>query len=334
MDLTTIAAERQAVIDDVGEWTDHNIHLVDDLYTINNQVCSLRLRRILQVVSDLSDRPLEDLRVVDLACLEGQYAIEFARQGATAVGIEGRKQSVRKVEFVKKVLGLDNLEVFQDDIRNLTPAKYGLFDVVLCLGVYYHLNAPDLFEMMEKMYQATERLLVIDTYVSVFDRECFEYKGNSYWGVSVSEHAAGATDKEKKADLWASLDNNTSVWLTKASLLNLLAHVGFTSVYECFVPNDGGKLRDRITLVAVKNRRQPILSIPRVNELAEADRAEKEAQAINPRQTRNYDTVKRLTNLVPKWVRRSLKWCLQSVGLMKRSPFPTEWDIPWKARKA
>src|SRR5262245_28438875 len=129
MDLVSIAAERQAVIANYGEWTDHNIHLVDGLYTINDQVCSLRLRRILQVVSDLSGRPMQDLRVMDLACLEGQYAIEFARQGAMAAGIEGREPSVRKVEFVKKVLRLANLEVFQDDIRNFTAAKYGLFDV-------------------------------------------------------------------------------------------------------------------------------------------------------------------------------------------------------------
>jgi SAM-dependent methyltransferase len=334
MNLTSVAAQRQAIIERFGEWTDHNIHLVDDLYTIDSQACSLRLRRIVQVVADLADRPLQDLRIVDLACLEGQFAIEFARQGAQAVGIEGREASVRKVEFVKNVLGLDNLEVYQDDIRNLNPEKYGLFDVVLCLGVYYHLNAPDLFEMMEKMYESTTRLLVIDSYVSVFDRQRFEYKGNRYWGVSVSEHAPTATDQAKHADLWASLDNNQSIWLTRASLLNLLAHVGFTSVYEVFVPNDKGKLRDRITLAAIKGRRQAIRSIPRLDALAEADRPEKEPSAINPRQTKKYDTVKRLTNLVPKWMRRSAKWLLRSVGLLKKSPFPTEWDIPWKSRKA
>ena len=41
-----------------------------------------RLRRIVQVAADLLGKPLSQARVLDLACLEGHYGIEFAMQGA------------------------------------------------------------------------------------------------------------------------------------------------------------------------------------------------------------------------------------------------------------
>jgi hypothetical protein len=62
---------------------------------------SEKLRRIVQVVTDIAGTQLHNLGVLDLACLEGGYAIEFARQGAKAVGIEGREASVMKARFVK-----------------------------------------------------------------------------------------------------------------------------------------------------------------------------------------------------------------------------------------
>jgi SAM-dependent methyltransferase len=333
VDLQTVAQQKQAIIDRFGEWTDHNIHLGNGLYTIKEEAFTPKLRRILQVVADLARAPLDQLRIVDLACLEGQYAIEFARHGAEAVGIEGREPGVQKGRFVKEVLGLNKLELFRDDIRNLSPDKYGEFDVVLCLGVYYHLDVPDLFELMERMFQTTRHLLVIDTFVGVTDRECYEYKGRKYWGISVKEHSPTATSEQKLADQWASLDNTKSVWLTTASLLNLLVQVGFTSVYECHVPYEPGKPQDRVTIVAVKGQRQPIHASPRLDQMAEVERPEKERLAINPLQSGSYDLRKRLTHLVPRPVRGLLKWALCSVGLMRRERrAPWEWRQPWTAR--
>ena len=73
MDIETIQRRKVAINERFGEWTAHNIHLGDDTYTIGPRAISdeSRLTRILQVVSDLSARSIQDLRVLDLACLEG-----------------------------------------------------------------------------------------------------------------------------------------------------------------------------------------------------------------------------------------------------------------------
>ncbi len=56
------------------------------------------------------------------------YALEFAKQGAQAVGIEGRLENLEKAKFANEVLGYANCNFVQDDIRNLSAQKYGLFD--------------------------------------------------------------------------------------------------------------------------------------------------------------------------------------------------------------
>jgi len=42
----------------------------------------------------------------------------------------------------------------------------------------------------------------------------------------------------------------------------MLGRVGFTSVYECYIPPEPEKPIDRITLLAIKGRRQRIINSP------------------------------------------------------------------------
>src|SRR5215472_2767563 len=158
MDFDFLEKQKQAVVDKFGPWTASNIHLDNDCYTIGKKIegDEIKLRRVLQIVSDAARKPFRSLRLLDLACHEGIYAIEFARQGAGVVGIEGREAHIEKAKFVKNTLSLNNLEIYQDDVRNLSKAKYGSFDVVLCLGILYHLDVPDVFSFIESIGEVCE----------------------------------------------------------------------------------------------------------------------------------------------------------------------------------
>ena len=322
--------ERSRVIEKYGAWTDHNVRLADDVYTIDAKKYSDKLGRIVQLVSDLAGVPLCGLRILDLACLEGGYAIEFARQGATAVGIEGREASVMKARFVKRALGLDNLEFFQDDIRNLTKERYGEFDVVLCLGVFYHLDAPHVFRFAEQIAEVCKRFAVFDTHVSFVRETSYSYKGAQYWGRNVVEHDPESTKEERIEDLWASLDNITAVWPTMNSLLNLLDFAGFTSVHQCHVPVELAKPADRVTLAAFKGTRPTILSTPILNEMPINQLPENFQQEVSPQQLRFYEASKRMRFLLPRKLRRAVKSLMRSTGLVKKELEP--WEREWKKR--
>lgn len=255
MEPQIIQLKQQEIIAEYGEWTNHNIHLGKGIYTISDRGnnSEIKVRRFLQMIADTVNKPWEKLRVLDLACLEGLYAIELALQGAQVVGIEGRKANIAKAIFAKDILGLDNLQFVQDDVRNLCKAKYGSFDVVLCLGIFYHLDLPDAFYFMESIAEVCEKLAIADTHISMNAEKCYLYKDQKYWGSSYVEHSDEATRDDKEKSLWASLDNPTSFWFTRYSFYNLLAEVGFTSVYECHNPPVINYERKRLNQEADRN---------------------------------------------------------------------------------
>jgi 2-polyprenyl-3-methyl-5-hydroxy-6-metoxy-1,4-benzoquinol methylase len=179
VDKTQVQLQRNELIKRYGPWTAHCIHLADNIYTFDYPHKDSRLRRILQIAADIVTERLDKVRVLDLACLEAQFGIEFALHGANVVGIEGRDVNVAKGQFAKEILSLDNFRLVQDDVRHLSRERYGTFDVILCLGILYHLDAPDVMDFVENIFETCTRLAVIDTHFSPEDKESYVWKGNT-----------------------------------------------------------------------------------------------------------------------------------------------------------
>lgn len=254
MNTQAILARKDDVVAKYGPWIGHNIHLQDDIYTISPSIVGdeIEVRRIVQCVRDLSGGTVENLRVLDLACGEGIYGVELARQKANVVAVEGRQANIEKARLVKQVLSLDNLELVQDDVRNLSRDKYGVFDVVLCLGILYHLKAPDVFSFAERIGEVCRRMCIVDTRVTMHAQTQYAYNGDIYSGTWGEEHWPGDSQEVKLSRLAASLENEYSFWLTRPTVYNLLSRAGFTSVYECHIPVEPKETADRITFVAMK----------------------------------------------------------------------------------
>ncbi|MCC7424299.1 MAG: class I SAM-dependent methyltransferase [Planctomycetaceae bacterium] len=208
-------------------------------------------------MADLAPQRLPTLRVLDLACLEGQYAVEFARRGATVLAIEGRAAHVAKTLLARDAWGLTRLTVLEDDVRNLHPDQHGTFDAVLCLGILYHLDAPDLFVFMRRVAEVCRGFAVFDTHVSLTKERREVFEGEVYSGRTHTEHPPDSTLEQRLRGPWSSLNNPESFWLTPQSLLRLLAHVGFTSVFECLMPEVPGKTTDRKVWTAFLPKHRP-----------------------------------------------------------------------------
>ncbi len=264
-----ISENKDKIIAEFGEWTAHNIHICGDIYTISEAIAGdeIKLRRIIQSISDVTCKPFDELRILDLACLEGMYGIECARHGADVVALDIREANIRKTEFVKQALRLDNLSVVCDDVRNISADKYGKFDVVLCLGILYHLDTEDVFGLVEKIAGVTKSVAIFDTQISLKSSKPYVHNNAKYYGRRHIEHRKKASGDEKKMGTWLSIDNPMSFWLTKPSLLNLLSNSGFSTVIECHVPAEEDKPANRITLIACRGSKKEIISSPKVNEL-------------------------------------------------------------------
>ncbi len=262
MDSTLLASD-QATIEEIreeyGDWTAHNIRIGDEFTfgRAGNQGAG-RHRRILQVARDVLTEPPSSWRVLDLACLEGMSAIEFGRLGAESLGIDIREQNIAKARFAANAIGLSNTQFEVDDVREATREKYGEFNVVVCSGILYHLDSPDCFKLVQNLYSLTTRLAIIDTRISLDAKFEEEFAGKTYSGRYAQEHAPGTSDDEKKSKTWLSIDNERAFIMTKASLLNLLQDVGFTSVLEAYVPVHQRKDGSRVCFLALKGNAEEI----------------------------------------------------------------------------
>ncbi len=274
-----------------GEWT-YDIPLPFDIWTRGNlQLPHTRLKRIVQIVSDLCRKPLSECRILDLGCLDGIFSIEFAQHGATTIGVEIREANIKKAIFCKEVLDLHNLDFRQDDVRNISLESYGAFDAIICSGILYHLPAADTIDLINTMFKMVNSVVIIDTHVALAPDEKFLFNNKEYWGTTYREHSDDATPETKAKNLWASIDNAVSFWFTRPSLINILAETGFSSIYECFTPThlnfgeQGAGSQDRCTFVALKNDICKLTTSPAANGVQEAwpEHSLKYAPALTPK---------------------------------------------------
>lgn len=256
MDTRTIEHRRNEIIAQSGEWTGHNIELAPGIFTRDADSVA-EGPDLIPMLDDFARKPASEMRIVDVGCLEGLHSIEFARLGATAVGIEVRLQNLEKARFAAEALGLDRVEFVQDDALHLSVERYGHFDLVFCQGLLYHLNAPDVFEFMRRMAEVCTGFLYLNTHIApadlgdnphgLGDLETFEFEGRQYQGRRYQEHTPDSSPEQRMASLWASLDNTCSVWLTMDALAVALVHCGFARVYHCLTY---WNTADRVTLIA------------------------------------------------------------------------------------
>lgn len=83
--------------------------------------------------------------VLDLACNEGWFSHQVLGWGASrAVGIDIRPRLTRRAQLVRDHFEIapERLDLICADVFDLDASVLGTFDVVLCLGLVYHLENP------------------------------------------------------------------------------------------------------------------------------------------------------------------------------------------------
>jgi SAM-dependent methyltransferase len=83
------------------------------------------------------------------------------------LGIEGRQMHVDQASFVFdiKEVERDRYDFVVGDIFETDFRQFGTFDVVLCLGLLYHISKP--MELLEKISEVNDDILVVDTTLSM-----------------------------------------------------------------------------------------------------------------------------------------------------------------------
>jgi tRNA (mo5U34)-methyltransferase len=106
-------------------------------------------------------RDLSGWHALDIGCNAGFYAFELARRGATVLAVDADAHYLRQAAWARAQFGLENrVELRQLQVYDL--ARIGeTFDLVLFLGVLYHLRYPLL--ALDIVAQRVGRLLALQT---------------------------------------------------------------------------------------------------------------------------------------------------------------------------
>jgi 2-polyprenyl-3-methyl-5-hydroxy-6-metoxy-1,4-benzoquinol methylase len=171
-----------------------------------------------------------DARALDLACNEGWFSHQLLGWGAgEVVGIDVREHNIYRAELLREHFGLspERLSFRCADVFDLDPEQLGQFDVVLMLGLIYHLERP--LEAIRIARRVTRGVCVIESQLTRQQRPIVYGQGspNAYLQTSVS-FAAWSEDTPESP--LASTSGVMSLVPNRAALETMPQWAGFRSV--------------------------------------------------------------------------------------------------------
>ena len=104
-------------------------------------------------------------RVLDIGTWDGWFAFEMERRGAEVMAIDCWDNP--RFHEIHQALG-SRVDYRQMDVYELTPERIGRFDIVLFMGVLYHLKHPLL--ALERVCALTTELAAVDSFVLTEER--------------------------------------------------------------------------------------------------------------------------------------------------------------------
>ena len=144
----------------LGEWF-HNIHLPDGTQTApDHPFGDFPAWKWAQIAPHIPE-DLSGWRALDIGCNGGFYSFALAQRGAQVLGIDVDSRYLSQARWAAMRLGLSDRVSFRQmqvyDLARLAET----FDLVLFLGVFYHLRYPLL--ALDLVAQRTRRLLLLQT---------------------------------------------------------------------------------------------------------------------------------------------------------------------------
>jgi tRNA (mo5U34)-methyltransferase len=183
---------------------------------------------------------LRGMTVLDIGAADGFFSFEAERRGAarvlaTDLPVPGIRGLGERFALAREALGCSKVQDLGMEVYELSIKNVGVFDVVLFLGVLYHLKHPLL--ALERVRSVTGRMLILETHVDMCDYQ---------------RPAAAFYPK-------AELNNDPSNWWgpNEAAVVGMLETAGFADV-KVFSRNMFSRRTGRMVFHARPSRTAPI----------------------------------------------------------------------------
>ena len=138
----------------------------------------------------------KNAKVLDLASHDGRWSLASLEAGASkVVGIEGRENLVEKSNKILEKYSYGNkFTCFKEDLNNkILKFKEGSFDIILCLGFFYHTMHH--FKLLSEFKRIKPKLIILD---GVFNPTNFS--GIVFGFEKISRDGSSLKTNKKKED--------------------------------------------------------------------------------------------------------------------------------------
>jgi tRNA (mo5U34)-methyltransferase len=192
--------------------------------------------------------------VIDLACNEGWFSHRVLEWGASRVlGVDIRPPLIRRAELMRAHFGIppERLELRCADVFDLNTSELETFDVVLCLGLVYHLENP--IGAMRIARALTRGVCVIESQLTRQEEAIVLGNGQSDLFEESPASFAARVEVDYESNMLASAGGVVSLTPNRAALVQGAEAAGFAEL-ELAQPAAGHNkqyvLGDRAVLLA------------------------------------------------------------------------------------
>jgi SAM-dependent methyltransferase len=172
-----------------------------------------RKRYFVDPLVSLCGGSLAGKRILDLGCNAGFWSLAALEAGADFVlGVEGRQMYMDQAQLVFETKGVDQdrYRFLVGDLFELDLDSEAPFDIVLCLGLLYHVSKP--MSLFERVSAWNTDILLVDTTLSLLP--------GAYLRVT----------EEKPEDRLTAVDHVTVFVPTRQAVAKLAREVGYSVV--------------------------------------------------------------------------------------------------------
>lgn len=211
-------------IDALGPWF-HNLHLPDGRQTAPDHALGDFPACKWRQFADHLPPDLNGWRVLDIGCNAGFYSFELARRGAEVVGIDCDEHYLAQGRWAARRFGLEHRVSFEQRQVYSVAHDSRRFDLILFMGVFYHLRYPML--AMDSVAQLKPRFMVFQTLTAPGD-EVYDMDPAQYLGFENRELLSAPGWPKMSFVEHSFCDDPTNWWVPNhAAVLAVLRSAGF-----------------------------------------------------------------------------------------------------------
>jgi tRNA (mo5U34)-methyltransferase len=190
-----------------------------------NKIHTDRAEIVFSFLDQIYEGKWQQTDCLDIACNQGWFSSQLAVRGARRVtGVDIRQRHIEMAGTIQGLTTLSNLYFQEQDFLEISPDSGKKSDLVLFLGILYHLDNP--LQALRKIRSLTKNWCVIETQVTKESRDL-----ECCWGSAPQNRTGPALALIESDGVHVGSDKPLVLVPTLTALYRMLFACGFEHLY-------------------------------------------------------------------------------------------------------